>query len=70
MDITLGGMDGITATQKLKSEEKLKDIPVIALSAYAMQDYRDAAIKAGCVDFITKPIDLKIFAEVLKKTLG
>ncbi|MCD6121171.1 MAG: response regulator [Spirochaetales bacterium] len=70
MDITLGGMDGITATQKLKSDVRLKNIPVIALSAYAMQDYRDAALKAGCSDFITKPIDLKAFAEVLKKYLS
>lgn len=69
MDINLQGMDGITATQKIKGDARLKNIPVIALSAYAMQDYRDAALKAGCSDFITKPIDLKTFAGVLKKYL-
>ncbi|NOY09679.1 MAG: response regulator [Spirochaetes bacterium] len=69
MDIDLPGMDGLSATKKLKNDACFRDIPVIALSAYAMQDDKDKAIKAGCTDYIVKPIDLKIFSGTLNKYL-
>ncbi len=56
MDIQLPGMDGLTLTRRLKSESATADIPIIALSAHAMQRDLDMAREAGCVDYITKPI--------------
>ena len=59
MDLSLPTMDGWTATTKIKEIEEVKDIPVIALSAHAMPEHRDRAIKAGCSDYDTKPVDIK-----------
>ena len=59
MDLCLPTMDGWTATAKIKKIEEVKDIPIIALSAHAMPEHRDRAIKAGCSDYDTKPVDIK-----------
>ena len=59
MDLSLPTMDGWTATAKIKEIEQVKDIPIIALSAHAMPEHRDRALKAGCSDYDTKPVDIK-----------
>jgi len=64
MDVGLPGMDGWTATRQLKSDPATQPIPVIALTAHAMQGDRDKAADAGCDDYETKPID---FARLFEK---
>ena len=59
MDLSLPTMDGWTATAEIKKIEEVKAIPIIALSAHAMPEHRDRAIKAGCSDYDTKPVDIK-----------
>ena len=59
MDLSLPTMDGWTATAEIKKIEEVKEIPIIALSAHAMPEHRDRAIKAGCSDYDTKPVDIK-----------
>ena len=59
MDLSLPTMDGWTATAEIKKIEEVKNIPIIALSAHAMPEHRDRAIKAGCSDYDTKPVDIK-----------
>ena len=61
IDIQLPCMDGLSATRIIKEDPKLKEIPVVALSAYAMQEDKDRAREAGCIGYITKPIDVKGF---------
>lgn len=58
MDLSLPVVDGWQATQRLKADMALRQIPVIALSAHAMATDREKAIGAGCDDFDTKPIDM------------
>jgi CheY-like chemotaxis protein len=58
MDMSLPVVDGWEATRRLKSDEALKHIPVIALTAHAMANDRDKAMEAGCDDYDTKPIEL------------
>ena len=59
MDLSLPVMDGWTATKIIKSDDKTRHIPVIALSAHAMEEHKDSAIAAGCDDYDTKPVDFK-----------
>jgi two-component system cell cycle response regulator DivK len=56
MDIQLPGMDGLTATRRLKQNPVTAAIPIIALTALAMTDDKARTIAAGCDDYIAKPL--------------
>jgi len=57
MDVKMPVMDGHEATRQIKADPALKAIPVIALTAQAMQDDRDKALAAGADEYETKPIN-------------
>ncbi len=57
MDLSIPEMDGCEATATLKRDPRTKHIPIIVLTAHAMQEDRDKARAAGCDGFETKPID-------------
>jgi CheY-like chemotaxis protein len=59
MDIALPGMDGLTLAAKLKADQRLKEVPIVALTAFAMKGDEQKALLAGCVGYITKPIDTR-----------
>lgn len=58
MDMSLPVIDGWEATKQLKADPETKNIPIIALTAHAMDSDRQKAIGAGCDDFDTKPVEL------------
>lgn len=61
MDIQLPGMDGLQATRILKEDMATREIPVVALTAHAMKGDEENVLKAGCVGYISKPIDTRAF---------
>ena len=63
-DLSIPKLDGWGATKALKKNEKTQHIPIIALSAHAMQEHKESALQAGCNDYDTKPVD---FARLLSK---
>jgi len=69
MDIQLPGMDGLTATRRIKASEAYKDIPVIALTAKAMDGDEQKALAAGCDGYIVKPINTQGFLSTLNKCM-
>jgi len=62
MDLSLPVMDGWEATGRMKADPQTASIPIIALTAHAMDADRERALAAGCDDFDTKPIDLERLA--------
>ena len=70
MDVQLPGMDGLEATRKLKENAATRDIPVVAVTSYAMTGDREKALAAGCAGYITKPIDKTTFIQEVAARLG
>lgn len=69
MDLSLPEMDGWTATRILKSETSTRHIPVLALTAHAMETDREKALAAGCDAFDTKPVEIGRLIEIMNRLL-
>jgi two-component system cell cycle response regulator DivK len=69
MDLSLPEIDGWTATQILKSDSNTRHIPVIALTAHAMEGDREKALSAGCDAFDTKPVEIARLIEIMNRLL-
>jgi two-component system cell cycle response regulator DivK len=69
MDISLPFIDGYEVTRRLKANPRTKQIPVIALTAHALLTDRDKAMKAGCNDYDTKPVDFTRLTEKIETLL-
>jgi CheY-like chemotaxis protein len=69
MDISLPFIDGYEVTRRLKANPRTKHIPVIALTAHALLTDRDKAMKAGCNDYDTKPVDFTRLTEKIETLL-
>ncbi len=70
MDLSLPEMDGLETTRRIKADEGIRQIPVIALTAHALVDDRDQAFEAGCDDYDTKPIDFKRLLDKMDRLLA
>ncbi len=70
MDIQLPEISGLEITKLLKQDEELKSIPVIAVTAFAMKGDEQKIREGGCEDYISKPISVARFIEVVKKHLN
>ena len=70
MDLRLPGIDGLETTQILKRNPLTKDIPVWAITAYAMNGDEERARAAGCCEYITKPVRALDLANRLRTFLG
>lgn len=69
MDIRLPGMSGLEATRALKADLALKSIPVVAVTAYAMNGDEEEIRNAGCDDFLSKPFSVAALLAILRRFL-
>jgi CheY-like chemotaxis protein len=63
MDIEMPDMDGLEATRILHTDERTRDIPIVAVTASVLDSERPRTKEAGCIGFIPKPIDPTVFGE-------
>lgn len=70
MDLNLPAIDGWEAARRLKSRPETKHIPIIALSAHAMEEHRDKALAAGCDEFEAKPLNFEALLAKIRAILG
>lgn len=69
MDISMPDMDGLTATARIRGLDKISTIPIVALTANAMEGDRERFIAAGCDGYISKPIDIDTFVDTVRDYL-
>lgn len=70
MDIQLPEVSGLQVTQWIKDDEKLRHIPIIAVTAFAMKGDEEKIRQGGCEAYISKPISVVKFLETLRNYLG
>jgi two-component system, cell cycle response regulator DivK len=70
LDIQMPVMDGNAVIREIRADPKLSQLPVAALTAYAMQGDRERALAAGFNSYITKPIEIPDFRAQVAKLLG
>jgi len=70
MDLGMPVMDGWEATRRIKANDALKQIPIIAVTSHAMVGDEIEARKAGCDDYLPKPIDEDLLLQMIKKFLS
>lgn len=70
MDMSLPALDGWEVTKRIKASPATANVPVIGLSAHAMNGDRERALEAGCSDYLTKPIDDSLLFQKLSEFLG
>ncbi|HEY6010005.1 MAG TPA: response regulator [Nitrospirota bacterium] len=69
LDIQLPGMDGYEVARKLREQRELRDIPIVAVTSYAMAGDRERALEAGCTGYIEKPINPETFLLQIERHL-
>jgi two-component system, cell cycle response regulator DivK len=69
LDIQLPTMDGYTVARALRAQPSLRDIPIIAVTSYAMPGDHEKAMASGCTGYIEKPIDPATFVATLESNL-
>ena len=65
MDMSLPVLDGWSATQAIRTNPETADIPIIALSAHAMEADKERALQAGCSAYLTKPVDERLLFKTI-----
>jgi CheY-like chemotaxis protein len=69
MDIEMPEMDGLAATRQIRSDENLRDVPVVAVSAYGAEHWRDRALEAGCNEYVSTPFEPRELDSLIKSLL-
>ena len=69
MDVSLPEVDGITATERIRASEGVRQMPIVALSAHDTESYQQRAIAAGCQAYMTKPVDFADLESLIERVL-
>src|SRR5437762_9803837 len=69
LDLMMPGLDGFEVTRQLKADPATASIPIVAISALARPDDREAALAAGCDEFVRKPFELDELEALIKSYL-
>jgi two-component system cell cycle response regulator DivK len=69
MDLSLPMLDGLAATRRIREQNGLGRVPIVAVSAHDSADFHAEALAAGCNEYVTKPIDFDQLVQLLDRLL-
>jgi len=69
LDLRLPKIDGLSVTRHLRRHSELRAVPIVIVSGYDATKYREAALDAGCDDYLMKPIDFDRLEDLLQNTI-
>jgi DNA-binding response OmpR family regulator len=69
LDLALPGEDGLTFSKRIKAQERYRNLPIIAFSAFPRQIYEERAREAGCSAYLDKPFHPRTLVETVRKLL-
>jgi CheY-like chemotaxis protein len=67
MDLSLPQLDGLAATRRIRAQDELQKVPIVAVSAHDSADFHAEALAAGCNEYVTKPIDFDQLVQLLDR---
>jgi CheY-like chemotaxis protein len=70
LDIDMPGLDGLTVVKKIRDDTSLADLPVVAVTAFAMEGDREKGMSAGFTAYLTKPVRAAILRQQVQQLLG
>lgn len=69
MDVALPGKSGLELTKEIRENDKLKHLPILCVSAYAMSGDADMGMEAGCTEYIVKPVQKRVLLEAAARLI-
>ncbi|HET8911118.1 MAG TPA: response regulator [Ktedonobacteraceae bacterium] len=69
-DLSMPILDGYQTTQLIRARPGMANVPIVAVTAYALNDENEAALKIGCTEYLTKPFKPRQLLEVVARLLG
>jgi CheY-like chemotaxis protein len=70
MDMMMPGMNGLDATQRIRQYQALRRTPIVAVSAYGVDEYRPLALEAGCDEYVSTPFEPSALSELIETLLA
>ena len=70
MDMMMPGLGGLDATRQIREDQSLRQTPIVAVSAYGADEYRDRALNAGCNEYVPTPFDPEALGQLIERLLA
>ena len=70
MDLEMPELDGLAATRKIRAVKELEKVPVLAVSAYGAEQFRDDAIAAGCDEYVSTPFEPEALEKLIRSFIS
>ena len=70
MDMMMPGVDGLDATRQIREYQSLQETPIVAVSAYGANEYREKALDAGCDEYVATPFDPDALGTLIERLLA
>ena len=69
MDVQMPRLDGLSATRRIRKIEELSSVPIVAVSAYGAEQFREQALAAGCDEYVSTPFEPKALEVIIQSLL-